>query len=169
MDNELIPFEEPIDDLENFEIERMPEPTLEKVRWGRKSTEYAFSKRLEEAMDLIVYKNLTQKEFRVTYSKLYNVGQNTADKVFRKVKEILRERSLIKQDEIIANQLQRYMDLLNAALEDGNKRVARECLWDISRIQGLDQRKIDISSGGEPISIKINLSNNPNDFNIIKD
>jgi hypothetical protein len=93
----------------------------------------------------------------------------TADKVFNKVRNILKERSLLKQEEIIANQLQRYMDLLNAALEDGNKRVARECLWDISRIQGLDQRKVDITSNGEKLDIKINLSNNPNDFNIIKD
>ena len=166
MDNELIPFEEPIDDLENFDIEKMPEPTLEKVRWGRKSTEYAFSKRMEEAMELVLYKNLSQKEFRFTYSKLYNVGQNTADKVFKKVKEILRERSLQKQEEIIANQMQRYIDLLERAREDGNKRVERECLWDISRISGLDQRKVDITSNGEKLDIKINLSNNPNDFNV---
>ena len=166
MDNELIPFEEPIDDLENFDIEKMPEPTLEKVRWGRKSTEYAFSKRMEEAMELVLYKNLSQKEFRFTYSKLYNVGQNTADKVFKKVKEILRERSLQKQEEIIANQMQRYIDLLERAREDGNKRVEREVLWDISRISGLDQRKVDITSNGEKLDIKINLSNNPNDFNV---
>ena len=159
MDNELIPYEEPIDDLENFDIEKMPEPTLEKLRWGRKSTEYAFSKRMEEAMELVLYKNLSQKEFRVTYSKLYNVGQNTADKVFRKVKEILKERSIQKQEEIIANQMQRYMDLLERAREDGNKRVEREVLWDISRISGLDQRKVDITSNGEKLDIKINLSN----------
>ena len=159
MDNELIPYEEPKENLDNFDIEKIPEPTIEKLRWGRKSTEYAFQNRMTEAMELILYKNLSQKEFRATYSKLYNVSEPTADKVFRKVSAILKERSILKQEEIIANQTQRYMDLLERAREDGNKRVEREVLWDISRIMGLDQRKVDITSNGEKLDIKINLSN----------
>jgi hypothetical protein len=159
MDNVLIPYEEPKENLDNFDIEKMPEPAIEKLKWGRKSTEYAYQKRLDEAMELIIYKNLTQLQFRKTYSKLYEVSEMTADKVFNKVRNILKERSLLKQEEIIANQTQRYMDLLERAREDGNKRVERECLWDISRIQGLDQRKVDITSNGEKLDIKINLSN----------
>jgi hypothetical protein len=159
MDNELIPYEEPKDDLENFDIEKIQEPTIEKLKWGRKSTEFAFQNRMTEAMELILYKNLSQKEFRATYSKLYNVSEMTADKVFRKVKDILTERYKLKQEEIISNQTQRYMDLLERARDDGNKRVEREVLWDLSRIMGLDQRKVDITSNGEKLDIKINLSN----------
>jgi len=62
--------------------------------------------------------------------------------------------------------MNRYIDLLERARLDGNKRVERETLWDMSRIMGLDQRKVDITSNGEKLDIKINLSNNPNDFNV---
>jgi hypothetical protein len=175
MDNELVPYEEPKDEvairkaeieaLANFDIESMPEPTLEKVKWGRKSTNFEYQNRLNEALELVLYKNLSQMEFRLTYSKMYKVSERTADKVWSKVKLILKERFEAKTEEIVSNQVARYMDLLERAREDGNKRVERETLWDISRILGLDQRKIDISSGGMPIDIKINLSNNPKDFN----
>ena len=165
MDNELIPYEEEMD------MEHIPEPKEEVVRakGGRKTTGSQSLQRLNEAVEMVLYQNLTHDQFVKEYPKRYGVSENMAKQVWVKVKAVLKERAELKQDEIIANQIARYMDLLNAAIEDGNKRVARECLWDISRIQGLDQRKIDISSGGEPLSIKINLSNNPNDFNIIKD
>jgi hypothetical protein len=55
--------------------------------------------------------------------------------------------------------MNRYMDLLERARLDGNKRVERETLWDMSRIMGLDQRRVDITSNGEKLDIKINLSN----------
>ena len=72
-------------------------------------------------------------------------------------------RTFKKNEEIIAEQLSRYQDLLNRAREDGNKRVERETLWDMSRIMGLDQRKLDITSDGMPLDIRINLSNAPRD------
>ena len=74
-------------------------------------------------------------------------------------KKILADRSALKHEEIIANQMNRYMDLLERARLDGNKRVERETLWDMSRIMGLDQRRVDITSNGEKLDIKINLSN----------
>jgi hypothetical protein len=36
--------------------------------------------------------------------------------------------------------------------------VERETLADINKLYGLEQRKIDITSNGEPISININLT-----------
>jgi len=162
MDNEIIP----IDD--GFDIEKVvPEPISEIVnKGGRKSTAAEFTQRIDEAIELILYKGYSHDEFKKVYCKMYNVSENMAKQVWVKVKTILKERSLQKQDEIIANQLGRYMDLLERARQDGNKRVERETLWDISRIMGLDQRKVDITSDGLPLDIKINLSNNPKDFGV---
>jgi hypothetical protein len=159
--NELIPLNE-----ENFDIESVGEPVEEIVqrKYGQKANGPQQQQRLNEALELILYKGYGFEEFTKEYAKMYNVSVRTAQKVWVAVKNILKERSVQKQDEIIANQMARYLDLLESARLDGNKRVVRECLWDMSRIMGLDQRKVDITSGGEAISIKINLSNDPNDF-----
>ena len=163
--NEIIPL--PLED--NFDIEKVvPEPKEEIIRHksGKTSTNAEYTQRIDEAIELILYKNYTYGQFLKIYPKMYDVSEPTAKQVWKKVKSILLERSLLKQDEIIANQIARYMDLLQRARDDGNKRVERETLWDIARIQGLDQRKVDITSGGEPLDIRINLSNNPKDFGI---
>jgi hypothetical protein len=159
--NELIPLNE-----DNFDIESVGEPVEEIVqpKYGYKQRGPQAQQRLNEALELILYKNYGHDEFCKVYADMYNVSTRTAQKVWVAVKKILAERSALKHDEIIANQTNRYMDLLERARLDGNKRVERECLWDLSRIMGLDQRKVDITSGGEAISIKINLSNDPNDF-----
>ena len=159
--NELIPLNE-----ENFDIESVGEPLeeIEQPKYGRKTTGPQYQQRLNEALELILYKGYGFDEFTKEYAKIYNVSVRTAGKVWSACKKILAERSALKHEEIIANQMNRYMDLLERARLDGNKRVERETLWDMSRIMGLDQRKVDITSGGEAISIKINLSNDPNDF-----
>ena len=115
---------------------------------------------------MVLYQNLTHDQFVKEYPKRYGVSENMAKQVWVKVKAVLKERAELKQDEIIANQVSRYMDLLQRARDDGNKRVERETLWDMSRIMGLDQRKVDITSDGLPLDIKINLSNNPKDFGV---
>jgi hypothetical protein len=160
MDNELIPYEEEMD------MDNVPEPVQEitKSKVGRKFTASQGLERLNEAIELVLYKNFTHDQFVKEYPKLYGVSEAMAKKVWIKVKAVLKERAELKQDEIIAHQVGRYMDLLERARLDGNKRVERETLWDISRIQGLDQRKLDITSDGLPLDIKINLSNNPKDF-----
>jgi hypothetical protein len=155
MDNELIPYEEEV----NFENIPLPLEEIIVHKGGRKTTVAEAQQRVDEAMELILYKGYSFDEFRKNYSKLYNVSEKTAQTVWVKVKEILRKRSEAKQEELIANQTARYMDLLNRARLDGNKRVEREVLWDISRIMGLDQRRLDITSNGEKLDIKINLSN----------
>jgi 6-pyruvoyl-tetrahydropterin synthase len=162
MDNELVPYEEEMD------MEHIPEPKEEVVRakGGRKTTGSQSLQRLNEAVEMVLYQNLTHDQFVKEFPKRYGVSENMAKQVWVKVKAVLKERSELKQDEIIANQVGRYMDLLQRAREDGNKRVERETLWDMSRIMGLDQRKVDITSDGLPLDIKINLSNNPKDFGV---
>jgi hypothetical protein len=50
------------------------------------------------------------------------------------------------------------MTFLNRSRLSGNRRVEAEVLRDISKIYGLDQpMKMDITSGGNPISINIQM------------
>lgn len=129
----------------------------EKPKRGRKSTEVEYSERITEALDLMLYKKLSAGEFRVTFSKMYGVTERMADNTWKKCKDILKERFTEKQDEIIQEQLSRYFDLLNRARESGNRRVEREVLSDMNKLYGLENKKIDITSGGEPISINIRI------------
>ena len=129
----------------------------EKPKRGRKSTEVEYSERITEALDLMLYKKLSAGEFRVTFSKMYGVTERMADNTWKKCKDILKERFTEKQDEIIQDQLSRYFDLLNRARESGNRRVEREVLSDMNKLYGLENKKIDITSGGESISINIRI------------
>lgn len=131
----------------------------EKKRAGRKTTDAEYTERLNEALELILYKKLSAGEFRTTFSKEYGVSERTADSVWARCKQILKDRFTEKQEEIISEQLSRYYDLLDRARRDNNKRVERETLADINKLYGLDQKKIDITSNGEAISININLDN----------
>jgi hypothetical protein len=125
---------------------------------GRKSTNAEYSEKIQEALELILYKKLSCGEFRVTFSKMYGVTERTADATWIRCKEILKQRFSDKQEEIIQEQLSRYFDLLERARDSGNRRVEREVLADMNKIYGLENKKIDITSGGEPISININLT-----------
>ena len=158
MSKEIVPIDE-------FELEKIGEPKEQiiKHKGGRISTGPEYLQRLNEALEMILYQKLSHAEFRKIYSKTYDVTEKTADRVWVQCKQILKERYEQKNEEIIAEQLSRYQDLLNRAREDGNKRVERETLWDMSRIMGLDQRKLDITSDGMPLDIRINLSNAPRD------
>jgi hypothetical protein len=124
---------------------------------GRKTTEVEQFERIEEALELMLYKKLSTQEFRVTFSKMYGVTERTADNIWAKCKQILKDRFTEKTEEIISEQLSRYYDLLDRARRDNNKRVERETLADINKLYGLEQKKIDITSGGNPISINIQL------------
>jgi hypothetical protein len=124
---------------------------------GRKTTEAEQFERIEEALELMLYKKLSTQEFRVTFSKMYGVTERTADNIWAKCKQILKDRFTENTDEIISEQLSRYYDLLDRARRDNNKRVERETLSDINKLYGLEQKKVDITSGGQPISINIQL------------
>jgi hypothetical protein len=130
---------------------------MEKKAGGRKSTQVEYEEKITEALELILYKKLSSGEFRTTYSKTYGVTERAADAVWKKCKDIIKERFSEEQGEIINQQLSRYFDLLDRARQDGNKRVERETLDSITKLYGLEQKKVDITSNGESISININL------------
>ncbi len=125
---------------------------------GRKTTEAEYEERIPDAMEMILYQKLNYGEFRRQYSKKYGVTERQAENVWLDCKTRLKERFEEKTEEIISEQLSRYFDLLQRARADNNKRVERETLADINKLYGLEQRKIDITSNGEPISININLT-----------
>ena len=130
----------------------------EKKRPGRKTTEAEYEERIPEALEMILYQKLNYVEFRQQYSKRFGVTERQAENVWKDCKDRLKARFEEKTEEIISEQLSRYFDLLSRARADNNKRVERETLADINKLYGLEQRKIDITSNGEPISININLT-----------
>ena len=77
--------------------------------------------------------------------------------VWKDCKDRLQKRFEEKTEEIISEQLSRYFDLLDRARADNNKRVERETLADINKLYGLEQRKIDVTTNGQPITISIQL------------
>lgn len=125
---------------------------------GRKTTEAEYEERIPDAMEMILYEKLNYTEFRSKYAKKYGVTERQAENVWQDCKSRLKERFQEQTEEIISAQLQRYFDLLQRARNDNNKRVERETLADINKLYGLEQRKIDITSNGDPISININLT-----------
>jgi len=83
---------------------------------GRKTTEVEQFERIEEALELMLYKKLSTQEFRVTFSKMYGVTERTADNIWAKCKQILKDRFTENTDEIISEQLSRYYDLLSLSV-----------------------------------------------------
>lgn len=136
----------------------MENNTDNKKSGGRKTNTALYDERLTEALEMILYEKLSYTEFRVKGAKKWGITERAAEAVWKDAKDRLKARFEEKTEEIIAEQLSRYFDLLQRAREDGNKRVERETLADINKLYGLEQRKIDITSGGEPISIKISLT-----------
>jgi len=124
---------------------------------GRKSNIATYEERIPEAMEMILYEKLSYTEFRQQGAKRWGITERAAETVWKDCKDRLKARFQEQTEEIISEQLSRYFDLLQRARESNNKRVERETLADINKLYGLEQRKIDITSNGEPISININL------------
>lgn len=124
---------------------------------GRKSTVAEYSEKVTEAMELILYKKLSAGEFRTTFSKTYGVSERMADNTWKHCRELIKERFTEKQDEIINEQLSRYFNLLERARTAGDRRVEKDVLNDLNKLYGLDTKKVDISSGGQPLAINITL------------
>jgi hypothetical protein len=124
---------------------------------GRKTNIATYEERIPEAMEMILYEKLSYTEFRQQGSKKWGITERSAESIWKDCKDRIKARFDEKTEEIISEQLSRYFDLLTRARADKNKRVERETLADINKLYGLEQRKIDITSNGEPISININL------------
>ena len=134
------------------------ETPKKKSNAGRKSTEATYSEKVTEALHMMLYEKLSAGEVNVQFAKRYDVTERTAEATWKRCKDILKARFTEKQDEIIQEQLSRYFDLLQRARESNNRRVEREVLADMNKLYGLENRKIDITSNGQPISININLT-----------
>jgi len=130
----------------------------EKNKGGRKSNIASYEERIPEAFEMILYEKLSYTEFRQQGAKKWGISERAAETVWKDCKDRIRARFEEQTEEIISEQLSRYFDLLSRARLDNNKRVERETLADINKLYGLEQRKIDITSGGEPISINIQLT-----------
>lgn len=126
---------------------------------GRKSTQAEYEERIPEALEMILYEKLNYVEFRVQGAKRWGISERASESIWKDCKDRLKLRFEEKSEEIISEQLSRYFDLLQRARESNNKRVERETLADISKLYGLEQKKIDVTTNGQPISININLDN----------
>jgi hypothetical protein len=129
-----------------------------KTNLGRKSNTSTYEQRIPEAMEMILYEKLNATEFREKGAKRWGISERSAEDIYKVTKERIKARFEEKSDEIISEQLQRYFDLLTRCRESGNRRVEREVLADLNKLYGLEQKKIDITSAGQPVSININLN-----------
>jgi hypothetical protein len=124
---------------------------------GRKSSIATYEERIPEAFEMILYQKLSYNEFRTEGAKKWGITERASENVWKDVKDRLKARFQEQTEEIISEQLSRYFDLLARARFDNNKRVERETLADINKLYGLENKKIDITSGGEPITINIKI------------
>lgn len=129
-----------------------------KKKGGRKSNEANYEARIPEALQMILYEKLSYSEFRVTAAERFDISIRAAEDLWKVVKERIKARFAEKSEEIINEQLQRTFDLLKRCKDSGNRRVEAEVLRDLSKLYGLDTKKIDVTSNGQPISININLT-----------
>lgn len=125
---------------------------------GRKSTVAQYESRIPQAMEWILYEKINSMEFRHRGSKEWGISERATDSIWADCKARIKQRFKEETEEIINQQLARYFDLLSRARQDNNKRVEREVLDSLTKLYGLETRKIDITSGGEPVSININLT-----------
>jgi hypothetical protein len=129
----------------------------EKNKAGRKTNTTGYEERIPEAFEMILYEKLNYVEFREQGAKRWKLSERQCENIWKDAKDRLLKRFEEKSDEVIAEQLTRYFDLLKRAREDNNKRVEREVLADINKLYGLEQRKLDVTTNGQPISISIQL------------
>lgn len=125
---------------------------------GRKSNEIDFEERLPYLLELMTIKKLSYTEFKVNVAKEFNVTQRTAENWWKEIRTRLKERFEQESEEIITEHLTRLFDLLERTKQRGQARVEREVLADIAKLYGIEQpQKIDLTSGGSPLSINIIL------------
>jgi hypothetical protein len=135
------------------------EKQFESMNVGRKTNVSQYEERMTEVFEMILYTKLSFTEFRKEASIKFDITQRQAENLYKDARERLKERFTQEREEILSEQLNRYYDLLTRCRESGNRRVEAEVLRDLNKLYGLDQPvKVDITSGGNPISININLT-----------
>ena len=125
---------------------------------GRKLTDLQIAERFQVGYEWIVYKRLSYTEFRSKFSKEFKITVRQAEIIWKQVKDTIKARFEDEQETLLENQIERYFDLLDRSRENGNRRVEREVLSDLTKLYGLEQStKIDLTSGGEAITLNIVL------------
>ena len=124
---------------------------------GRKTDEIQFESVMSRVFELMLYDHLGYNEFAEKAAKEFNISVRQAERLWGEARKRLKERFTQNQDEILENHLNQLYDLLKRCREDRNKRVEREVLADISKIMGLETKKVDVTANGQPISINIYL------------
>lgn len=125
---------------------------------GPKTNASEFEDRFEWIYEKILYDRLSYTEFTKQASDKYGISIRMAGTLWTKGKDRIKARYEDKQDQVLENHLQQMYDLVKRAREDGNKRIEREALADISKVLGLETQKVDVTSDGKAISININLT-----------
>ena len=116
-----------------------------------------YESRFPRIYEMLLYEKLSYQEMRDFGSKEFRISPRAMEYQMKEAKMRLKLRYEDKSDEIIEQQLARMFDLLHRCRTDGNKKVERELLSDLNKIYGLENKKLDITSNGEPISININI------------
>jgi len=114
--------------------------------------------RMTRVFEMMLYEHLSWNEFRTKASREFNITPRQAENLWKEARIRLKERFQQNSEEILENHLNQLYDLLKRAREDNHKRVERETLADIAKIHQLETKKIDITSGGQPIAININVT-----------
>ena len=116
-----------------------------------------YESRFPRIYEMLLYEKLGYQEMRDLGAKEFGIGTRAMEYQMKEAKMRLKLRYEDKSEEIIEQQLARMFDLLHRCRRDGNKKVERELLSDLNKIYGLENRKLDITSNGEAISININI------------
>ena len=124
-----------------------------------KANEIEYEQRMERAFEMMLYEKKSYDEFKKQFAQEYDITTRQAENVWKDVRNRLKERYSQNQEEILTEQLNRLYDLLNRCRLQGNRRIESEVLRDITKILGMEApKKVDLTSGGEAISININIT-----------
>jgi len=124
---------------------------------GRKTDEVEFESRMPRIFEMMLYEHLSYREFASKAAKEFKITERQAERLWKEARTRLKERYQQNSEEILENHLNQLYDLLKRCRDERNKRVEREVLNDIAKIHALEVKKVDVTSGGQPISIKIDM------------
>ena len=128
----------------------------DKNKGGRKSDIIDYEKRILEGMELVLNQNYGYNEFKKEGSKLWGISERAAEAVYKEIRDRLKERYQKEADEILQTQVQRLIDLYQRCKLNNNMKIELETLIALNKLYGIEQpKKIDITSGGEKLSINI--------------
>ena len=124
---------------------------------GRKTNELEFEERMERVYEMMLYEHLSYREFATKAAKEFGITERRAEDLWKEARQRMRERFAQTQEEVMDNHLTQLYDLLNRCRLEGNRLVERQVMSDLAKIYGAEKTKVDITSGGKPLSININL------------